>query len=156
MFLKASYSRSVMRCVASHRVALRGAASTIPSGLGTATSCQLGSRRSVTLSTSSAVRRCSSTPNPVSVCSPRIGAKCGGDSASCGSESFERSGVMTLAGKGVEVLVSPSGDMAKILSCVHGIESSGTSNFKAGLQVPPRARTRVPRLPRTCAHAHLD
>ncbi len=53
------------------------------------------------------------------------------------THAHARTGVMTLAGKGVEVLVSPSGDMAKILSCVHGIP-------------PARAHARTP----TATRAH--
>ncbi|XAR73764.1 hypothetical protein NMG60_11007843 [Bertholletia excelsa] len=44
-------------------------------------------------------------------------------------------GVLTMAGKGVRVLVTPTGDLGKILACMHGIEVGGESNLAAGIQV---------------------
>jgi 26S proteasome regulatory subunit N10 len=33
-------------------------------------------------------------------------------------------GVLTMAGKGVELLVSPTDDVGKLLSCLHGVKVS--------------------------------
>ncbi|CAM8909501.1 unnamed protein product [Rhodiola kirilowii] len=44
-------------------------------------------------------------------------------------------GVMTMAGKGVKVLVTPMSDLGKILACMHGLEIGGEMNLAAGIQV---------------------
>ncbi|GFY80426.1 regulatory particle non-ATPase 10 [Actinidia rufa] len=44
-------------------------------------------------------------------------------------------GVMTMAGKGVRVLVTPTSDLGKILACMHGLEVGGECNLAAGIQV---------------------
>ncbi|KAF7809640.1 26S proteasome non-ATPase regulatory subunit 4-like protein isoform X1 [Senna tora] len=44
-------------------------------------------------------------------------------------------GVLTMAGKGVRVLVTPTGDLGKILACMHGLEIGGELNLAAGIQV---------------------
>ncbi|KAL9249082.1 26S proteasome non-ATPase regulatory subunit 4-like protein, partial [Drosera capensis] len=45
-------------------------------------------------------------------------------------------GVLTIAGKGVRVLVTPTSDLGKILSCMHGcLEVGGEMNLMAGIQV---------------------
>lgn len=44
-------------------------------------------------------------------------------------------GVMTMAGKGVRVLVTPTSDLGKILACMHGLEIGGELNLAAGIQV---------------------
>ncbi|KAI5313093.1 hypothetical protein L3X38_042267 [Prunus dulcis] len=44
-------------------------------------------------------------------------------------------GVLTMAGKGVRVLVTPTGDLGKILACMHGLEIGGEMNLAAGIQV---------------------
>ncbi|KAL9689539.1 hypothetical protein QQ045_009925 [Rhodiola kirilowii] len=44
-------------------------------------------------------------------------------------------GVMTMAGKGVKVLVTPTSDLGKILACMHGLEIGGEMNLAAGIQV---------------------
>ncbi|XP_008788419.2 26S proteasome non-ATPase regulatory subunit 4 homolog isoform X2 [Phoenix dactylifera] len=44
-------------------------------------------------------------------------------------------GVLTMAGKGVRVLVTPTSDLGKILSCMHGLEIGGELNLTAGIQV---------------------
>ncbi|KAL5819127.1 hypothetical protein ACOSQ4_022969 [Xanthoceras sorbifolium] len=44
-------------------------------------------------------------------------------------------GVMTMAGKGVRVLVTPTSDLGKILACMHGLEIGGETNLAAGIQV---------------------
>uniref|UniRef100_A0A7N0V3B8 26S proteasome non-ATPase regulatory subunit 4 homolog n=1 Tax=Kalanchoe fedtschenkoi TaxID=63787 RepID=A0A7N0V3B8_KALFE len=44
-------------------------------------------------------------------------------------------GVMTMAGKGVRVLVTPTSDLGKILACMHGLEIGGEMNLAAGIQV---------------------
>ncbi|EPS65068.1 hypothetical protein M569_09711, partial [Genlisea aurea] len=44
-------------------------------------------------------------------------------------------GVLTMAGKGVRVLVTPTSDLGKILACMHGLEVGGEVNLAAGIQV---------------------
>ncbi|KAK4490487.1 hypothetical protein RD792_001164 [Penstemon davidsonii] len=44
-------------------------------------------------------------------------------------------GVLTMAGKGVCVLVTPTSDLGKILACMHGLEIGGEMNLAAGIQV---------------------
>ncbi|XP_060192003.1 26S proteasome non-ATPase regulatory subunit 4 homolog [Lycium barbarum] len=44
-------------------------------------------------------------------------------------------GLLTMAGKGVRVLVTPTSDLAKILACMHGLEIGGEMNLAAGIQV---------------------
>ncbi|XP_072957369.1 26S proteasome non-ATPase regulatory subunit 4 homolog isoform X2 [Typha angustifolia] len=44
-------------------------------------------------------------------------------------------GVLTMAGKGVRVLVTPTSDLGKILACMHGLELGGETNLTAGIQV---------------------
>uniref|UniRef100_A0A9I9D675 26S proteasome non-ATPase regulatory subunit 4 homolog n=1 Tax=Cucumis melo TaxID=3656 RepID=A0A9I9D675_CUCME len=44
-------------------------------------------------------------------------------------------GVLTMAGKGVRVLVTPTSDLGKILACMHGLEIGGETNLAAGIQV---------------------
>ncbi|XP_059293043.1 26S proteasome non-ATPase regulatory subunit 4 homolog [Lycium ferocissimum] len=44
-------------------------------------------------------------------------------------------GLLTMAGKGVRVLVTPTSDLGKILACMHGLEIGGEMNLAAGIQV---------------------
>ncbi|XP_021274085.1 26S proteasome non-ATPase regulatory subunit 4 homolog isoform X2 [Herrania umbratica] len=44
-------------------------------------------------------------------------------------------GVLTMAGKGVRVLVTPTSDLGKILACMHGLEIGGEMDLAAGIQV---------------------
>eukprot|EP00262_Sarcandra_glabra_P012028 TRINITY_DN299_c0_g1_i2.p1 TRINITY_DN299_c0_g1~~TRINITY_DN299_c0_g1_i2.p1 ORF type:complete len:441 (+),score=100.43 TRINITY_DN299_c0_g1_i2:97-1323(+) len=44
-------------------------------------------------------------------------------------------GVLTMAGKGVRVLVTPTSDLGKILACMHGLEMGGEMNMTSGIQV---------------------
>ena len=44
-------------------------------------------------------------------------------------------GFLTMAGRNVEVVASPTGEQAKLLSALHGLSLSGTSNVSAALQV---------------------
>ncbi|KAK4340736.1 hypothetical protein RND71_039237 [Anisodus tanguticus] len=44
-------------------------------------------------------------------------------------------GVLTMAGKGVRVLVTPTSDLGKMLACMHGLNIGGEMNLAAGLQV---------------------
>ncbi|XP_039115472.1 26S proteasome non-ATPase regulatory subunit 4 homolog isoform X1 [Dioscorea cayenensis subsp. rotundata] len=44
-------------------------------------------------------------------------------------------GVLTMAGKGVRVLVTPTSDLGKILASMHGLEIGGEMNLTAGIQV---------------------
>ncbi|XP_004512147.1 26S proteasome non-ATPase regulatory subunit 4 homolog [Cicer arietinum] len=44
-------------------------------------------------------------------------------------------GVLTMAGKSVRVLVTPTSDLGKILACMHGLEIGGEMNLAAGIQV---------------------
>ncbi|KMZ70310.1 putative 26S proteasome non-atpase regulatory subunit [Zostera marina] len=44
-------------------------------------------------------------------------------------------GILTMAGKGVRVLVTPTSDLGKILGCMHGLEIGGEMNMTSGIQV---------------------
>ncbi|KAL0379137.1 UNVERIFIED_CONTAM: 26S proteasome non-ATPase regulatory subunit [Sesamum radiatum] len=44
-------------------------------------------------------------------------------------------GILTMAGKGVRVLVTPTSDLGKILACMHGLEMGCEMNLAAGIQV---------------------
>lgn len=44
-------------------------------------------------------------------------------------------GVLTMAGKGVRVLVTPTSDLGKILACMHGLEIGGDANLTSAVQV---------------------
>lgn len=44
-------------------------------------------------------------------------------------------GVLTMGGKGVRVLVTPTSDLGKILACMHGLEIGGEMDLTAGIQV---------------------
>ncbi|THU44909.1 hypothetical protein C4D60_Mb02t12350 [Musa balbisiana] len=44
-------------------------------------------------------------------------------------------GVLTMAGKGVRVLVTPTSDLGKILACLHGLDIGCEMNLTAGIQV---------------------
>uniref|UniRef100_A0A7C9FLP8 26S proteasome non-ATPase regulatory subunit 4 homolog n=2 Tax=Opuntia streptacantha TaxID=393608 RepID=A0A7C9FLP8_OPUST len=44
-------------------------------------------------------------------------------------------GILTMSGKGVRVLVTPTSDLGKILGCMHGLEVGGEVNLAAGIQV---------------------
>ncbi|KAE8664642.1 26S proteasome non-ATPase regulatory subunit 4-like protein [Hibiscus syriacus] len=44
-------------------------------------------------------------------------------------------GILTMAGKGVRVLATPTSDLGKILSCMHGLEMGGEMNLTAGIQI---------------------
>ncbi|KAL5995614.1 hypothetical protein ACLOJK_025678 [Asimina triloba] len=44
-------------------------------------------------------------------------------------------GILTMAGKGVRVLVTPTSDLGKILACMHGLEVGGEMNMPAGIQI---------------------
>ncbi|XP_059455694.1 26S proteasome non-ATPase regulatory subunit 4 homolog [Corylus avellana] len=44
-------------------------------------------------------------------------------------------GILTMAGRGVRVLATPTSDLGKILGCMHGLEMGGEINIAAALQV---------------------
>ncbi|XVE67143.1 hypothetical protein DITRI_Ditri08aG0137000 [Diplodiscus trichospermus] len=44
-------------------------------------------------------------------------------------------GILTMAGKGVRVLATPTSDLGKILSSMHGLEMGGEMNLAAGIQI---------------------
>eukprot|EP00250_Pteridium_aquilinum_P010445 c19392_g1_i1 orf=323-1555(-) len=44
-------------------------------------------------------------------------------------------GILTMAGKGVRVLVTPTTDLGKIFACMHGVEIGGDANVTAAVQV---------------------
>ncbi|PPR98451.1 hypothetical protein GOBAR_AA22226 [Gossypium barbadense] len=44
-------------------------------------------------------------------------------------------GILTMAGKGVRVLATPTSDLGKVLSCMHGLEMGGEMNLAAGIQI---------------------
>ncbi|KAM2008863.1 hypothetical protein EV1_003460 [Malus domestica] len=44
-------------------------------------------------------------------------------------------GVLTMAGKGVRVLATPTSDLGRILACMHGLEMGGEMNITSAIQV---------------------
>ncbi|GMJ06924.1 MULTIUBIQUITIN CHAIN BINDING PROTEIN 1, regulatory particle non-ATPase 10 [Hibiscus trionum] len=44
-------------------------------------------------------------------------------------------GILTMAGKGIRVLATPTSDLGKILSCMHGLEMGGEMNLAAGILI---------------------
>uniref|UniRef100_A0A1J3JE82 26S proteasome non-ATPase regulatory subunit 4 homolog n=1 Tax=Noccaea caerulescens TaxID=107243 RepID=A0A1J3JE82_NOCCA len=44
-------------------------------------------------------------------------------------------GVLTMAGKGVRVLTTPTSDLGKILACMHGLDVGGEINLTAAIQI---------------------
>ncbi|XP_062023026.1 26S proteasome non-ATPase regulatory subunit 4 homolog [Rosa rugosa] len=44
-------------------------------------------------------------------------------------------GVLTMAGKGVRVLATPTADLGRILACMHGLEMGGEMNIASAIQV---------------------
>ncbi|KAL4319721.1 hypothetical protein GQ457_18G018230 [Hibiscus cannabinus] len=44
-------------------------------------------------------------------------------------------GILTMAGKGVRVLATPTSDLGRILSCMHGVEMGGEMNLATGIQI---------------------
>ncbi|KAJ6823440.1 26S proteasome non-ATPase regulatory subunit 4-like protein [Iris pallida] len=44
-------------------------------------------------------------------------------------------GILTTAGKGVRVLVTPTSDLGKILACMHGLHIGGEMNLTSGIQI---------------------
>ncbi|KAG8644048.1 26S proteasome non-ATPase regulatory subunit 4 homolog isoform X2 [Manihot esculenta] len=44
-------------------------------------------------------------------------------------------GILTMAGRGVRVLTTPTTDLGKILACMHDVEMGGEMNMAAGIQV---------------------
>ncbi|KAJ0233582.1 26S proteasome non-ATPase regulatory subunit 4 [Hirschfeldia incana] len=44
-------------------------------------------------------------------------------------------GILTMAGKGVRVLTTPTSDLGKILACMHGLEVGGEINLTAAIQI---------------------
>ncbi|KAJ4716001.1 26S proteasome non-ATPase regulatory subunit 4-like [Melia azedarach] len=44
-------------------------------------------------------------------------------------------GILTMGGKGVRVLMTPTTDLGKILACMHELEMGGEMNIVAGIQV---------------------
>ncbi|KAJ1689200.1 hypothetical protein LUZ63_013355 [Rhynchospora breviuscula] len=69
----------------------------------------------------------------------RFQAQCDAVNLICGAKTQSNPentvGVMTMAGKGVRVLVTPTSDLGKILACMHGLEIGGESNLTAAIQV---------------------
>ncbi|KAJ6840047.1 26S proteasome non-ATPase regulatory subunit 4-like protein [Iris pallida] len=44
-------------------------------------------------------------------------------------------GLLTMAGKGPRVLVTPTSDLGKILACMHGLQIGGEMNLTSGIQI---------------------
>ncbi|XP_010436961.1 PREDICTED: 26S proteasome non-ATPase regulatory subunit 4 homolog [Camelina sativa] len=44
-------------------------------------------------------------------------------------------GILTMAGKGVRVLTTPTSDLGKILACMHGLDVGGEINLTAAIQI---------------------
>ncbi|CAA0827274.1 26S proteasome non-ATPase regulatory subunit 4 homolog [Striga hermonthica] len=69
----------------------------------------------------------------------RFQAQCDAVNLICGAKTQSNPentvGILTMAGKGVRVLVTPTSDLGKILACMHGLEIGGEMNLAAGIQV---------------------
>nr|GMC57427.1 26S proteasome non-ATPase regulatory subunit 4 homolog [Ipomoea batatas] len=72
------------------------------------------------------------SPNRFQAQSDAVNLICG---AKTQSNPENTVGVLTMAGKGVRVLVTPTSDLGKILACTHGLEIGGEMNLAAGIQV---------------------
>ncbi|KAK8625179.1 hypothetical protein V6N13_090055 [Hibiscus sabdariffa] len=57
---------------------------------------------------------------------------CGAKTQSNPENTF---GILTMAGKGVRVLATPTSDLGRILSCMHGLEMGGEMNLATGIQI---------------------
>ncbi|CAL1388540.1 unnamed protein product [Linum trigynum] len=44
-------------------------------------------------------------------------------------------GILTMAGKGVRVLTTPTTDLGKLLACMHGLEIGGELNIASAIQI---------------------
>ena len=53
-------------------------------------------------------------------------------------------GVITLAGAQPRVLATPTPDLGKVLSCIHGVRAEGRLHLATGVQVRPRPPPRAP------------
>ncbi|KAK1273744.1 26S proteasome non-ATPase regulatory subunit 4 [Acorus gramineus] len=69
------------------------------------------------------------------ICGAKTQAICRSLSVSFRSNPENTVGVLTMAGKGVRVLVTPTSDLGKILACMHGLEIGGEMNMISGIQV---------------------
>ncbi|XP_019096262.1 PREDICTED: 26S proteasome non-ATPase regulatory subunit 4 homolog isoform X3 [Camelina sativa] len=55
-------------------------------------------------------------------------------------------GILTMAGKGVRVLTTPTSDLGKILACMHGLDVGGEINLTAAIQIAQLALTHRQRI----------
>ncbi|XP_031270816.1 26S proteasome non-ATPase regulatory subunit 4 homolog [Pistacia vera] len=69
----------------------------------------------------------------------RLRAQCDAVSLICGAKTQSNPentvGILTMAGKGVRVLTTPTTDLGKILACLHELQMGGEMNLAAGIQV---------------------
>ncbi|KNA09330.1 hypothetical protein SOVF_154600 isoform B [Spinacia oleracea] len=72
------------------------------------------------------------SPNRFQALSDAVNLICG---AKTQSNPENTVGILTMAGKGVRVLVTPTSDLGKILACMHGLDIGGEMNLAAGIQV---------------------
>ncbi|XP_010679914.1 26S proteasome non-ATPase regulatory subunit 4 homolog isoform X2 [Beta vulgaris subsp. vulgaris] len=72
------------------------------------------------------------SPNRFQALSDAVNLICG---AKTQSNPENTVGILTMAGKGVRVLVTPTSDLGKILACMHGLEVGGEMNLAAGIQI---------------------
>ncbi|KAK9670631.1 hypothetical protein RND81_13G214200 [Saponaria officinalis] len=72
------------------------------------------------------------SPNRFQSLSDSINLICG---AKTQSNPESTVGLLTMAGKGVRVLVTPTNDLGKILACMHGLEIGGEVDLASGIQV---------------------
>ncbi|KAL9241423.1 hypothetical protein vseg_015538 [Gypsophila vaccaria] len=72
------------------------------------------------------------SPNRFQSLSDAVNLICG---AKTQSNPENTVGLLTMAGKGVRVLVTPTSDLGKILACMHGLEIGGEMDMAAGIQV---------------------
>ncbi|XP_055828296.1 26S proteasome non-ATPase regulatory subunit 4 homolog isoform X3 [Solanum dulcamara] len=73
----------------------------------------------------------------------RFDAQCWAFISICGAKHLSNPentvGALTMAGKGVRVLVTPTSDFGEQLSCIRGLNIGGEMNLAAGLQVAQMA-----------------
>ncbi|XP_010481766.1 PREDICTED: 26S proteasome non-ATPase regulatory subunit 4 homolog [Camelina sativa] len=73
-------------------------------------------------------------------CSPcRLQAQAEAVNLLCGAKTQSNPenmvGILTMAGKGVRVLTTPTSDLGKILACMHGLDVGGEINLTAAIQI---------------------
>ncbi|XP_048430232.1 26S proteasome non-ATPase regulatory subunit 4 homolog isoform X2 [Pyrus x bretschneideri] len=72
-------------------------------------------------------------------CPSRLQAQADAINLICGAKTQANPentvGVLTMAGKGVRVLATPTSDLGRILACMHGLEMGGEMNIASAIQI---------------------